>query len=287
VKAACLELGLKPRKRFGQNFVIQPTVLDAILRFLDLGCDDQVLEIGPGMGFVTRRLVSVARRVWAVEVDPLLVNWLSRGPLGSDPRFTLVHGDILKVDLETILPPRGVKLVANLPYSISTAVLFRVFDQRKHFSTLVLMVQEEVAERMAASPGSKSYGTLSVWCQVHGKILGRQRVSPGNFFPRPKVRSTILKIALHPYPLIHPRYFPALRQLLRASFGQRRKILGNALARSLGKKGPEAAEILRQLGVDPTRRGETLELDEWLHLAVSLQGLLSSEDGVMTESAVP
>ncbi len=270
-RAACHELGFRPRKRLGQNFLIQEPVIEAIIGFLDLSKDDEVMEIGPGIGFLTRRLVMDAKRVWAIEVDPLLVDWLRHSPTGHYPSLELVHGDILKIGFGDILPDRQVKLVANLPYSISTPVLFRIFEERERFSVLVLMMQEEVAERLAASPGTKSYGTLSVWCQIHGQILAKQRVLPQAFFPRPRVRSTILKIGLYPEPLIAPEYFSSLRDLVRACFGQRRKILSNALERLMEKRGVEIEGLLRRHGIDPRRRGETLSVDEFIRLATSLK----------------
>ena len=203
--------------------------LEAILRLLDLSQQDEIIEIGPGLGFLTRRLVEVARKVWAVEVDPDLARWLEKSALASHSNFHLVQGAILTADLAGVLPDHKAKLGADLPYSISTPVLFRLFEERERFSVLVLIVQREVAERMAASPGTKSYGTLSVWCQIHGQILDKVSVSPEAFFPRPKVRSTILKIDLRPQPLVPRGDLSALQALVRAAFGQRRKTLSNAL----------------------------------------------------------
>ena len=270
-RAALRELALRPRKKLGQHFLVHQGVLEAILGLLDPSPEDEIVEIGPGLGFLTRRLVEVARRVWAIEIDQSLVGWLLKSPLGSHPALDLVHGDVLKVPLTDILPDHKVKLVANLPYNISTPVLFRIFELRDHFSFLVLMVQREVAERMAASPGTKSYGTLSVWCQIHGRILGRVAVSPEAFFPRPRVRSTVVKIGLYPEPLVSKEDYPVLRGLVRAAFGQRRKTLGNALAPWLQKGRAEVEVLLLREGVDPRRRGETLSVDEFIRLAHALK----------------
>ncbi|HTN72841.1 MAG TPA: rRNA adenine N-6-methyltransferase family protein, partial [Methylomirabilota bacterium] len=136
VRAALRESDFRPRKKLGQNFVVHENVIDSILRLLGLSPDDEVLEIGPGLGFLTRRLVEVAAKVWAVEVDAFLVDWLTRSPLGAEPKFQLIHDDILKVSLDRWLPAHKIKLAANLPYSISTAALFRLFDWRDHFSSL-------------------------------------------------------------------------------------------------------------------------------------------------------
>ncbi|MCH6546018.1 MAG: 16S rRNA (adenine(1518)-N(6)/adenine(1519)-N(6))-dimethyltransferase RsmA [Deltaproteobacteria bacterium] len=270
-RAVCHELGFRPKKRLGQHFLIDENIIEAILRLVELSERDEILEIGPGIGFLTRRLVAKAKRVWAVEVDPLLVEWLQQSPIGNASSLTLVHADVLKLQLGEILPNRKVKLVANLPYNISTPVLFRILEEREHFSDLVLMVQQEVADRMAASPGTKSYGTLSIWCQVHGEILAKVRVSPSAFFPQPKVRSTILKIGLRSEPLVSAEYFPSLRDVVRACFGQRRKMLSNALGNLLKKERVEIEGLLRNEGIDPRRRGETLSVHEMIRMACTLK----------------
>jgi 16S rRNA (adenine1518-N6/adenine1519-N6)-dimethyltransferase len=270
-RTALRELALKPRKKLGQHFLIQEGIIEAILRLVDLSQEDEILEIGQGLGFLTRRLVEVARKVWAVEVDPSLVGWLQRSPLGCHPSFELVRGDVLKIPLSSVLPDHKVKLVANLPYSISTPVLFRLFDLRDHFSLLVLMVQREVAERMAASAGTKAYGTLSIWCQIQGQILEKVSVSPEAFFPRPKVRSTLLKMCPYPKPLVPVEDTSLLRALVRAAFGQRRKTLTNALGGWLKKARGEIEALLRHGGIDPRRRGETLTVDEFIRLARALR----------------
>jgi 16S rRNA (adenine1518-N6/adenine1519-N6)-dimethyltransferase len=172
---------------------------------------------------------------------------------------------------EDFLPPHKVKLVGNLPYSISTPVLFRLFEWREHFSSLVLMMQKEVADRIASGSGTKTYGTLSVWCQLHGRITDKVSVSPEAFFPKPKVRSTILKIDLYQEPLIAVKELPLLRGLVRAAFGQRRKTLGNALTSWLQRDRNEIESVLRLEGIDPVRRGETLRVEEFLALTHALR----------------
>lgn len=266
-RAALKEADLKPSKRLGQNFLVHESVLDSIMRLVEPAEDDEILEIGPGLGSLTRRLVERARRVWAVEVDPKLVAKLREGELRAHPALELIEGDVLKLPLETILPARKIKLVANLPYSISTPVLFRLFEMSERFSFLVLMVQREVAERMASSPGTKSYGALSVWCQIYGRIAAKVPVAPEAFFPRPKVRSMVLKIELHPEPLAARDDIPVLRELVRAAFGQRRKTLENNLTGWLKRPRAEVESLLRSEGIEPRRRGETLAIDEFIRLA--------------------
>lgn len=267
VRAALRESEFRPRKSLGQNFLIHESVIESILRLLDLGPLDRVVEIGPGLGFLTRRLLERAAQVWAVEVDDALVKRLRQSGWTAGPKLHLIHGDILAVPLEEILPACKVKLVGNLPYSISTPVLFKIFAWREHFSTLVLMVQKEVADRIASPPGTKDYGTLSVWSQVHGRVTERVAVSPEAFFPRPKVRSTVLKIELSAEPLARARELPALRGLVRAAFGQRRKTLSNALVLWLERERHVIDPFLRACDIDPKRRGETLGVDEFIRLA--------------------
>ena len=272
VRAALRESSLRPKKSLGQNFLVHERVIDAVLRLLDLASHDQVVEIGPGLGFLTRRLLEHAAKVWAIEVDPVLVERLRLAGFAGDPKLELIHGDILTVALPERSSERKMKLAGNLPYSISTPVLFRIFDWREHFSTLVLMLQKEVADRMASAPGTKTYGALSVWCQVHGRITEKVSVSPEAFFPPPKVRSTILRFHLYDRPLVQVEESATLRRVVRAAFNQRRKTLGNALsARAKGGRS-EIERVLRAVDIDPQRRGETLSIDEFIKLARAAGG---------------
>ena len=267
VRAALRESEFRPRKKLGQNFLIQERVIESILGLLDLDDNAQIVEIGPGLGFLTRRLVERAAKVWAVEVDATLVDRLRRSDFAANTNFELIHGDVLEVPLPDKLPNRKVQLVGNLPYSISTPVLFRILEWHKRFSNVVVMVQKEVADRIAGKPGTKDYGTLSVWCQVHGKITDKVGVSPEAFFPRPRVRSTVLKIELFPEPRAAAEEMSILRGLVRAAFGQRRKTLTNALAAWMKDGRDEIEDFLRSQAIDPRRRGETLSVDEFVKLA--------------------
>jgi 16S rRNA (adenine1518-N6/adenine1519-N6)-dimethyltransferase len=266
----------RPRKSRGQNFLIHEHVVAAIVRMLDLQPNDQVVEIGAGLGFLTRRLVERAQAVWAVEIDELLAQRLRASELGASSKFHLIYGDILDVDLPELLPAAKLKLAGNLPYNISTEVLFRIFDWREHFSSLVLMVQKEVADRISSGPGAKSYGTLSVWCQVHGRIGEKINVAPEAFYPRPKVRSTILKIELLPQARVSDKNLPVLKGLVRAAFGQRRKTLSNAVGSWLMCGRDAVDRLLAAHDVDPQRRGETLSVEEFIKLAqaIRVSGLL-------------
>lgn len=271
LRSALQEADFKPRKRLGQNFLIHKNVIESILRLVALSTHDEVLEIGPGLGFLTRRLLEKGAKVWAVEVDPFLIRHLKQSPLSSNPALHLIHGDILKVPLADILPQQRIKVVGNLPYSISTPVLFRLFEWRQHFSLLVLMVQREVAERIASGPGKKTYGTLSVWCQIHGRVVDKISVSPEAFFPRPKVRSTILKVELYAEPRLGLAETALLHGLVRAAFGQRRKTLVNALTGLFRQSRSESEALLRGAAIDPLRRGETLSVEEFIRLTQALK----------------
>jgi 16S rRNA (adenine1518-N6/adenine1519-N6)-dimethyltransferase len=270
VRAALRESEFRPKKSLGQNFLIHENVIESILCLLDLDPNDGVVEIGPGLGFLTRRLLQRAGQVWAVEIDNALVERLRQSGWAAEPRFHLIHGDVLTVPLTQMLPNKKLKLAGNLPYSISTPVLFRIFDWRGHFSSVVLMVQKEVADRIASAPGTKDYGTLSVWCQVHGRVTEKVSVSPEAFFPRPKVRSTVLKIELFDQPLIADADLATLRGLVRAAFGQRRKTLSNNLTSWLKRGRDDIDDFLRSCDIDPKRRGETLSVNEFVKLAGKL-----------------
>jgi 16S rRNA (adenine1518-N6/adenine1519-N6)-dimethyltransferase len=270
VRAALREAEFRPRKWLGQNFLVHERVLEAVLDLLALKTDDLVLEIGPGLGALTRRLVDRAAGVWAVEVDPFLIQRLQQSDLIANRKFHLIPGDILKVPLAEILPEQKIKLIGNLPYSISTPVLFRLLELRDHFSSMVLMVQKEVADRIASEPGTKNYGTLSVWCQIHGQVTKKLQVAPEAFFPKPKVRSTVLRMELYPRPRLPPEEMPVLRGLVRAAFGQRRKTLGNVIGKWLESGREEVEEFLRSQHIDPQRRGETLSIENFIDVTHAL-----------------
>jgi 16S rRNA (adenine1518-N6/adenine1519-N6)-dimethyltransferase len=215
--------------------------------------------------------------VWAVEIDDALVERLRQARWSAAPGFQLIHGDILTVRLDHILPSAKCKLVGNLPYSIATPVLFRLFEWRACFSSLVLMVQKELADRIVSGPGSKDYGALSLWSQVHGQVSEKITVSPEAFFPRPKVRSTVLKIDLLAEPLIRTADRGAFSGLVRAVFDQRRKTLSNNLTAWLKRGRTEIDDFLWSCDIDPKRRGETLSVAEFINLAgrVNQYGFLS------------
>jgi 16S rRNA (adenine1518-N6/adenine1519-N6)-dimethyltransferase len=257
----------RPRKRFGQNFLRAPHVVEKILAAAELAPGERVVEIGPGLGALTDRLLEQGGRVTAFEVDRDLAAVLEeKGAAG----LTVHLGDVLKADWPNFLTSPPYKLVANLPYNISSQVLFKVLDHRHLFSRLVLMFQQEVGERLLAAPASRDYGILSVLVQNWFAVARVIKVPPGCFFPPPKVDSVVLRFEPRPQPLAPVTDEEAFRRLVKAVFAQRRKTLRNGL---LGA-GYEAEAIDRALGalsLAPTVRGETLTIAQMASLADELE----------------
>jgi 16S rRNA (adenine1518-N6/adenine1519-N6)-dimethyltransferase len=261
-------------KALGQNFLVDRNVLARIVSVVDPQPDESLLEIGPGQGALTRLLVATAGRVVAVELDRRLVPLL-RAEFASQSRVEVIEADILKVDLEQLLTERHAgqwKVAANLPYNISSQVLFKFLETPLLFSRLVLMLQKEVGDRLVAPPACKEYGILSVFCQLHFDISREILVKPGSFQPVPKVDSVVLRFT----PLARPRADVGderfFRRLVKAAFSQRRKTLWNCLkGADLGVGGEILSDALRQASIDGSRRGETLTLEEFARLSRVLQ----------------
>ncbi|HTG81964.1 MAG TPA: 16S rRNA (adenine(1518)-N(6)/adenine(1519)-N(6))-dimethyltransferase RsmA [Geobacteraceae bacterium] len=263
----------RPKKALGQNFLTDRSVVDRIAHLVERGADSRILEVGPGRGALTRLLAEEGARVVAIEIDRQLVPLLEREFAGSGT-VEIVQADILKVDLPELLLPRwgGLwQVAANLPYNISTPVLFRFLDHRALFSRLVLMLQKEVGERLVAHPGGKEYGILSVFFQLHFDITRAFVVKPGSFYPVPKVDSVVLTFVPLPAPRCEVADEPFFRRVVKAAFGQRRKTLWNCLkSLNLGLEDRELGEALAGCGIDGVRRGETLSLEEFVALAGGL-----------------
>jgi len=227
---------------------------------------ERVLEIGPGRGALTTLLANGAAELWLIEIDRDLIQLL-REQFAARPEIHLIEGDVLNIDLEGLLGSAAPAIVvANLPYNVSTPVLMRLLQTPELFVRLVLMVQREVAARLAAKPGTKDYGALSVMTQLVANVRLALSVGPAAFSPRPKVESSVVVIEpLRPAPLSAAE-LAAVRRVVRAAFGQRRKQLANALS----PLSPSAAETLRRIGIDPRRRAETLATDEFVRLTRAL-----------------
>jgi 16S rRNA (adenine1518-N6/adenine1519-N6)-dimethyltransferase len=259
--------GLSPRKSLGQNFLIEPAIADRIVAAATLTQNDTVLEIGPGPGMLTERLAAHARHVVAAEIDRDMVALL-HAELGSLPNLTIVRADILKSDPGTLAAEAGsskYKVVANLPYYITSPVLRHLLEAAQPPPLAVLMVQQEVAERICARPGNMSILAVSVQFYARPRLLFS--VPAEAFHPRPNVKSAIIHLDVLPTPAIEDVETEHFFDVVRAGFGQKRKQLANSLSVGLTLPKQEVAELLRAVDIDPTRRAETLSLEEWGNVA--------------------
>jgi len=264
--------GLFPKKRLGQHFLIDRNILNKVIRTAQVGKEDVVVEVGPGLGEMTLALARLANCVIAVEIDPKLIEILKK-KLTDWPNVEVVKSDILKVDFKSFLKKEGrpVKVVANLPYQISTPLLFRFIEAREVFSTFTLMLQKEVAERLAAHPGRKEYGPLSIFVQVFLDVSVRFFIKPSAFFPPPKVGSAVVQMDWKEKPMVEMQDEAWFKKVVKACFGYRRKTLANALRHSELLL-PESIESrMEKIGIDPRRRPETLTIEEFVRLADALK----------------
>lgn len=273
VRALLLQYGIRPKRRLGQNFLVNPGVLEKIIAAAELSPADAVVEIGPGVGALTARLAAAAGVVVAVELDRALVTLLKETL--AYPNLAVVEGDALEVDFDTLVQVNGgrlpYKVVANLPYYITSPVLLRLLGGKFAVSLLVLMLQKEVALRLVARPGTKEYGSLSVLVRYRCEAELVANVSRGSFFPAPEVDSALVKLRVRPAPPVAVPDEELFFRVVRAAFGQRRKTLLNALAEaSFGLEKAEWRAVLNRAGIDPLRRGETLALDEFAALTRAL-----------------
>jgi len=256
----------RTKKRFGQHFLHDRSVIDKIIAAAKLDLEQEVVEIGPGLGVLTDQLLPATKHVHVMEIDRDLIERLEAR---QDSRLTVHAGDVLKLHWAKILPDPPYTLVANLPYNISSQIVFRLIEDRQMFQRMVLMFQREVGERLVAEPGGKDYGILSVLCQLWYDIDVVSLVKPGAFNPPPKVDS----IVLHFKPLLQPRVDPIdetfFQRVVKAAFTQRRKTLRNSLMAS-GFDATEIDTALNAAQIDAGRRGETLSLEEFSHLTKHL-----------------
>ena len=253
---------LRARKGLGQHFLINAEVLEAIIAAAELGSDDLVVEVGPGLGILTRELAGRAGGVVAVELDDNLAALLKER-LASFSNVTIVNGDMLKIEPKELVEGRGYKVVANLPYYITSPVLRHFLEAEAKPRTMVVMVQKEVAEAIAAKAGDMSL--LSVSVQFYGSPEIVAIVPPESFYPAPAVSSAILKIDVYPQPKVdvdEKGFFDTVR----AGFAAPRKQLANSLSRGLGREKAEVLPFLQKAGIDPSRRAETLTVGEWAEL---------------------
>lgn len=282
--------GLHTRKRLGQHYLVDPHVLDKIIRAAALGPQDCVLEIGPGIGAVTQALANHAGQVCAVELDALLVPVLA-DLFGAMPHVTIHHADILKLDLFELLAPYAgmrLKVVANLPYYVTTPVVMRLLENGPRFESLTVMVQREVAERMAASPGTKAYGALTLGVQYRAETQIAAYVPPNCFMPRPHVDSAVVHMVTQPV-TEDAAQRDWLFQIIQAAFQQRRKTLVNNLRTLLSDPAPKGvvcrtlpdkealSAMITGCGFPAEVRGEMLSLEDFKRLAKALAVAVSGE----------
>lgn len=263
------------QKKFGQNFLIDPHVLDKIIAAAEITKDDFVLEIGPGIGTLTQYLAEAAREVVAVEIDSTLISILE-DTLSAYDNVSVINEDVLKVDLRKLAEERNggkpIKVVANLPYYITTPIIMSLFESHVPLKSLTVMVQKEVALRMQAGPGTKDYGALSLAVQYYASPYLAANVPPNCFMPRPNVGSAVIRLTRFEETPVQVKDEKLLFRLIRASFNQRRKTLQNGLVNSqeLDFTKEQVAAAIATLGVSPSVRGEALTLEQFAALANAL-----------------
>ena len=266
VRALLTQLDFHPSRILGQNFLIDRNILNILLDAAEIQTADAVVEVGPGLGVLTEALLDRATSLTAVEKDNRLAPYL-RERFASHPKLTLHHADILDCDFPALFPRAGMKLVANLPYAIAARLLVELTAIPHPPSLIVVTIQREVAERLAAKPGSNDYGLLSILLQRHYAIATIKHISPSCFWPPPEVQSSISKLVRRPEPLGGPADELALRDLLRHAFSRRRK----TMARSLRDLVPDPLPALEAAGIPPTARAEELPPELWPALLRALQ----------------
>ena len=278
VRSVLRKYGVRLKKRLGQNFLLDEQTLNTVVRAAQLSKDELVIEVGAGIGILTQRLAHLAQKVVAIELDERLCAILRdrTAPLNN---VEIIQADILKVNLKNVLEPPdiqsgavSIKVVANLPYYITTPTIMHLLKQKSIIRLLIIMVQKEVAERIVAKPGSRQYGALSIACQYHCKVKLISRVSKRVFFPEPKVDSALVRMTVWKGLRAEVEDEDFFFSLVRASFGQRRKMLENALLgdANLGFERERLRRWLKEAGIDRRRRAETLSIEEFARLSNTL-----------------
>lgn len=264
--------GFTFQKRFGQNFLIDEHVLNKIIDAALIEEGDGVIEIGPGIGTMTERLCEKAKKVVAVEIDKDLIPILSE-TLSEYDNVKIINDDVMKLDLEALIkeefPEMNVRVVANLPYYITTPIVMTLLESRLNISSITIMVQKEVAERMQAGPGTKDYGALSLAVQYYADTYIAANVPPNCFMPRPKVGSGVIRLTVHKEPSVKVTSEKLMFSLIRAAFNQRRKTLVNAVNNfeNLSFTKEQVVKALLEMGLSETVRGEALSLEQFAQLA--------------------
>ena len=260
---------IRPVKRLGQSFLVDNNITSRIVDASKIGRDDTVVEIGAGLGTMTSMIAERAKKVVALEIDPKLVNVLNE-ELKEISNIEIIHTDVLRYDFSSPLGGSGkIKVIGNIPYNISSQILFRLIEFRDHISSATLMFQKEVADRITASPGTKEYGILSVIIPMYAVLSTIMTVPSSCFHPKPKVDSAVLKMDMREDPLYPLDNYDIFLKTVKTAFSKRRKTLANNLkdmnvARS---KGVDVSALLDEAGIDGQRRGETLTVEEFGRLS--------------------
>lgn len=266
-KEVVKKYNFKFTKSLGQNFLIDDKVLDDIVEGADVSKEDFVIEIGPGVGTLTKELLAKAKKVCAVELDSELIPILQEELEGYD-NFELIHKDALKVDFNEIIgEEESVKVVANLPYYVTTPIIARMLNEDYKFKSLTIMIQKEVAERIDAEPNCKEFGSISVLVQYYCDTKIIRTVPPSSFVPQPKVDSIVIRLDKLDKPRVQVKDKELFFKIVRQSFNMRRKTLRNAVKSMKIIDGEEMEKVFENANIDPKRRGETLSLQEFANLA--------------------
>lgn len=275
-KEVLAKFGMSAKKKFGQNFLIDSGVLDGIVSAAGVTKDDCVLEIGPGIGSLTQYLAEAAGKVVAVEIDKTLIPVLA-DTLSEYDNVTVINEDVLKVDIEAIVKEYNggnpIKVVANLPYYITTPIIMKLFESGAPIESITVMVQKEVADRMAMGPGNKDYGSLSLAVGYYAKASEVMDVPPSSFIPQPGVGSAVVKLTRYSEPAVCVQDEKYMFEIIRTSFNQRRKTLSNSLANNpaLRVSRNQVQAALAEMGIDEKARGEILSLEQFARLSDILQ----------------
>lgn len=257
------------QKRFGQNFLIDTHVLEKIIREAGIGKEDMVLEVGPGIGTMTQYLCENARKVIAVEIDKNLIPILENDTLAEYDNVTVINEDILKVDINRLVDEENdgkpIKVVANLPYYITTPIIMGLFESHVPMESITIMVQKEVADRMQVGPGTKDYGALSLAVQYYAKPEIVANVPPNCFMPRPNVASAVIRLTKHEQCPVQVKDEKTMFKIIRAAFNQRRKTLQNSInnAPDLNFTKSQVTAVLDKMALSQTVRGEALSLQQF------------------------
>ncbi len=262
----------KVAKKYGQNFLVDKNIIDKIVESIDIREEDLIVEIGPGLGVLTREICDLAKQVIAIEIDEKLLPILN-SEFKENENLQIISDDFLRIDLEELAnahPGKNVKYVGNLPYYITTPIIMKILESKIPYSSLTIMVQKEVGDRLLASAGTKNYGAISVACQYYADVIKITDVSREVFYPKPNVDSSVIQLKYNKDKIkVHNERF--YFECVRASFSQRRKMISNSLSTVNGITREDVIDVLDRLSIQPARRAETISPQEFADISNALQ----------------